>query len=184
MEHPVLPAEISLLQESHVQANEVSKEAIVDIISVSSDDSPTPVPSLTGPRVLDVVDLQTEPAEEVFNITLLDCIMPQMYIPITCVYRIDDGVDKEAVISDLCSGLKRLLGDYRFLAGSLFETDAGTSFVKRGVSQAKHTVHVEDHIRGNFPSFDQLAEHHFPVTELDTRMLPPGFKPENGDSQG
>lgn len=177
MEHPVVPAGISLLQASYFEAKIISKEPIVDIVPIESDGCSTPVPSLSGMRVFDVVDLQTDPAEEVFSISLLDCIMPKMYIPITCAYRIDDVVDKEAVISDLCSGLKRLLADYRFLAGSLFETIAGTSFVKRGVSHAKYTVHVEDHTDKDFPSYAQLAERHFPASELDTRMLPPNFQP-------
>ncbi|KAL1872713.1 hypothetical protein Daus18300_004259 [Diaporthe australafricana] len=177
MEHQVIPTENSLLQASYVEAKNFSKEPTVDIIPIDSDECSAPVQNLTGTRVFDVVDLQTESAEEVFSISLLDCIMPQMYIPITCAYRIEDGVDKEAVISHLCSGLKRLLADYRFLAGSVFETNAGICFVKRGVSHAKYTVDVKDHTHEDFPSYDELAERHFPVSELDTRMLPSSFQP-------
>lgn len=175
-------SEIPLLQASYAEANDAAKQALVDIIPIDPDDCPAPDSKFTGTRTLDVVDLKTEPAEEVFSISLLDCIMPKMYIPITCTYRIDDGLDMEAVITDLCSGLKGLLGNYRFLAGSLYETDSGTSSVKRGTAQARFTVHIEDHTGSGFPSYDQLAERHFPVSELDTRMLPPGFEPSPADT--
>ncbi|KAI7777104.1 hypothetical protein LA080_004006 [Diaporthe eres] len=177
MAHTVALSEISLLQASYAETIDVAKEAFVDIVPIDSDDIQIPGSKLTGPRTFDVVDLKTEPAEEVFSVSLLDCIMPKMYIPITCTYRIDDGVDIESVITDLCSGLKRLLADYRFLAGSLFETEAGTSFVKRGPSHTRFTVHIEDHTGREFPSYDQLAERHFPVSEIDARMLPTDFEP-------
>ncbi|KKY37707.1 putative transferase family protein [Diaporthe ampelina] len=177
MAHTISTPEISLLQASYAEAIGVAKEALVDIVAIDSDGCPTPDSHLTGTRTFDVVDLATEPAEEVFNISLLDCIMPKIYIPITCTYQIKDDVDIEAAITEICSGLKRLLADYRFLAGSLFETDAGTSFVKRGPSHAKFTVHVEDHTGGEFPTYEDLAERHFPVSELDARMLPPDFEP-------
>lgn len=182
MAHTVVSSEVSLLQASYAEAIDVAKEALADIIPIDSYDFPSPRSSLTRARTFDVVDLETETTEEVFNISLLDCIMPKMYIPITCTYRVDDGVDVEGFITDLCLGLKKLLTDYRFLAGSLFETDAGMSFVKRGPSHAKFTVHIEDHTGGDFPSFEQLAERHFPVSELDARMLPPNFEPSPSDS--
>lgn len=184
MAHTVALSETPLLQASYAEAIDGAKEALVEITSIDPDDSPTPGSKFTGTRTFDVVDLETEPAEEVFSVSLLDCIMPKMYIPITCTYRIDDGVDIEAVISDLCSGLKRLLADYRFLAGSLFETDAGTSFVKRGPSHARFTVHIEDRTGTEFPSYQQLAERHFPVSELDARLLPPGFEPSPTSTAG
>lgn len=165
------------MQASFAGAIGVAKEALVDIISIDSDDSPSPNSDFTGTRTFDVVDLATDPSEEVFNISLLDCIMPKMYIPITCTYKINEDVDIETVITDLCSGLKRLLADYRFLAGSVFETDAGMSFVKRGPSHTRFTVHIKDHTGGGFPSYETLARRHFPVSELDVRLLPPGFEP-------
>lgn len=177
MAHTVALSETPLLQASYAEPIDVAKEALVDITPIDPDDCPTPGSGNTRSHTFDVVDLKTEPAEEVFNISLLDCIMPQMYVPITCTYGIGNGVDIEAVISDLCSGLKRLLSDYRFLAGSVFETDAGMCFVKRGPSHARFTVHIEDHTQGKFPSYDELVKRHFPVTELDVRMLPPSFEP-------
>ena len=177
MAQTVALSETPLLQASYAEAIDVAKEALVDIIPIDPDDCPTPGSGNTRSRTFDVVDLKTEPAEEIFNISLLDCIMPQMYVPITCTYEIGNGVDVEALISELCLGLKRLLSDYRFLAGSLFETDAGTCFVRRGPSHARFTVHIEDHTQGEFPSYDELVERHFPVTELDVRMLPPSFEP-------
>lgn len=177
MAQTVALSETPLLQTSYAEAIDVAKEALVEIIPIDPDDFSTPGSKNTRSRTFDVVDLKTEPAEETFSISLLDCIMPQMYVPITCTYGIGNGVDIEAVISDLCSGLKRLLSDYRFLAGSLFETGAGTCFVKRGPSHARFTVHIEDHTQGEFPSYDELVKRHFPVTELDVRMLPPGFEP-------
>ncbi|KAK2603084.1 hypothetical protein N8I77_009567 [Diaporthe amygdali] len=176
MEHPVAPSELSLLQASYAEAIDAAKEPLVDIIPVESDECLTHDLKLSGTRTFDVVDLRSEPAE-VFGISLLDCIMPKMYIPITCTYKLDYDINKEAVISDLCLGLKRLLADYRFLAGSLFETEAGTSFVRRGPSHAKFTVHIEDHTKRDFPAYAELAERHFPVSELDFRMLPPNFEP-------
>lgn len=184
MAHTVALSEVSLLQTSYADAIDVAKEALVDIVSIDSDDILPHGSILTGTRTFDVVDLGTESTEEVFNISLLDCIMPKMYIPITCTYRVEDSVDIEALIADLCSGLRKLLADYRFLAGSLFETDAGTSFVKRGPSRAKFTVHIKDHTCGEFPSFEQLEERHFPVSELDARMLPPNFEPSPSESTG
>lgn len=177
MESALAPSDVSLLQKSLVETIDIAKQPIVDIVSVDPEDCSTPDVELTGTRSFDVVDLKHEPTEEIYNISLLDCIMPKMYIPVTSTYKIEEGVAMEAVINDLCSGLKGLLANYRFLAGSVFEKDDGTSFVKRGPSHAKFTVHVEDLRDKDFPTYEQLAERNFPVSELDVRMLPPGFEP-------
>lgn len=166
MEHAIAPSDVSLLEKPLVEAIDVAKQPIVDIIPIDSDDCSNPDFELPGTHSFHVIDLDNEPEEEVFNISLLDCIMPQMYIPITCTYSIKDGIAVETVMNDLCSGLKRLLADYRFLAGSLFGTDDGTSFVKRGPSHTKFTVHIEDHTGGQFPLYEQLAERHIPASKL------------------
>lgn len=177
MEPAVAPSDVSQQQKSLFEAIDAAKQPIVEIISINSDDCSTPSVELTGINSLEVIELDTEPTEEIFNISVLDCIMPKMYIPITCTYGIKDSVGISTVINDLCSGLKRMLADYRFLAGSVFETDGGTSFVKRGPSHARFTVHIEDHTGTDFPSYDELVKRHFPVSELDVRMLPPNFQP-------
>jgi hypothetical protein len=184
MEHAMAPSDVSLMQKSLVEAIDVAKQPFVNIIAVDSDDCSNPDFEPPGTHSFHDIDLDNEPAEEVFNISLLDCIMPKMYIPITCTYSIKDGVAIETVISDLCLGLKRLLADYRFLAGSLFETDDGTSFVKREPSHTRFTVHIEDHTGGEFPSYEQLAKRHFPVSELDVRLLPPNFQPSPTNTPG
>lgn len=127
-----------------------------------------------------VVDLEHEPAEEVFPVSLLDCIMPRMLVPVTCTYQLDDEADKEAIIGKICEGLRILMGEYRFLAGALYEReDGGRPFVKRTASQATFDVHIEDLTVTNpdFPSFAELAAAHFPASVLDDRLLPQPFVP-------
>lgn len=184
MESALAPSDVSLLQESLVEAIDIAKQPVVDIVSVDPEDCSSPDIDLTGARSFNVVDLNNEPIEEIYNISLLDCIMPKIYIPVTCTYGIEEDVAIEIVINDLCSGLKGLFANYRFLAGSVFEKDDGTSFVKRGPSHAKFTVHVED-LRGKeFLSYEQLATWNFPASELDARMLPPGFEPSPTNTPG
>jgi trichothecene 3-O-acetyltransferase len=177
MEHAISPSDVLLLQKSLVETIDAAKQPIVDIVGIDPDECSTPDIERPGTHSIRVIELDNGPAEEVFNISLLDCIMPKMYIPITCTYSIKDGVVIESVISDLCSGLRGLLADYRFLAGSLLETEDGKCFVRRGPSHARFTAHVEDHTGGRFPSYNRLAERHFPVSELDARLLPPSFEP-------
>lgn len=69
------PSELSLLQASYAEAIDAAKEPLVDIIPVESDECLTHDLKLSGTRTFDVVDLQSEPAEEVFGISLLDCIV-------------------------------------------------------------------------------------------------------------
>ncbi|POS70859.1 hypothetical protein DHEL01_v210748 [Diaporthe helianthi] len=176
MKSVIAPSDVSLLQKSLVEA--------IDIAKVAPEDRLTPDLDLSGTRSFDILDLKNEPAEETYHISLLDCIMPKIYIPVTCTYRLEESVAIEALINDLGSGLKGLLTDYRFLAGSVFEAEDRTSFVKLGPSDARFTVHIQD-LRGReFPSYDQLAERNFPASVLDVRMLPPGFEPSPTTTPG
>ncbi|KAG8161329.1 hypothetical protein KVR01_009593 [Diaporthe batatas] len=184
MERAIAPSTVSLLQKPLVEAVDIAKQPLVDIVSIDPEDCSTPDVSLTGTRSFKVVDLKNELKEEIYNISLLDCIMPKMYIPVTCTYRIEEGTAIETLINDLCSGLKGLLANYRFLAGSVFERDDRTSFVKRGLSHARFTVHIEDHRHKEFLLYEELAKRNFPASELDVRMLPPGFEPSPRTTPG
>lgn len=125
-------------------------------------------------------DPQEEPEERIFPVSTLDGIMPRMLVPITCTYQLDDSVVKETVMAQVCEGLRKLMSEYRFLAGALYEPVGGDRpFVRRTTSHADFVVHVQDlTITGpNFPSFDELKRRHFPASELDERMLPGSFTP-------
>lgn len=123
---------------------------------------------------------QDEPAEKIFPVSILDGIMPRMLVPVTCTYKLEDNVVKETVLAQVCEGLRRLMSEYRFLAGTLYEpVGGGRPFVRRTASHAEFSVHVQDLtiIEPNFPSFDELKRWHFPATELNERMLPGSFTP-------
>lgn len=125
-------------------------------------------------------DSKTEPADRVFPVSILDGIMPRMLVPITCTYQLDSGLAKEAVLSQICEGLRRLMGEYHFLAGALYEpVGGGRAFVRRTAAHANFLVHVQDLTITNpgFPSFAELKQRHFPASELDERMLPGSFTP-------
>lgn len=132
-----------------------------------------------------IIDIQVfyphiEPAEQIFPVSILDVIMPRMLVPVTCTYQLDSGVAREVVLSNICEGLRRLMGEYRFLAGALYEpVGSGRAFVRRTAAHANFKVHVQDLtiIDPGFPSFAELKERHFPASELDERMLPGSFTP-------
>ncbi|KAJ4388658.1 hypothetical protein N0V93_006117 [Gnomoniopsis smithogilvyi] len=125
-------------------------------------------------------DPHTEPGEAVFPVSILDCIMPRILVPVTCTYQLGNDVVKETLLSQICEGLRRLMGEYRSLAGALYEpVGGGRAFVKRTSSHANFVVHVQDLTITipDFPSFAELKRRHFPASELDERMLPGSFTP-------
>lgn len=142
----------------------------------------------TGRRSIriQVFDPQAKPTAEDFTVSILDCIMPRMLIPVTCTYRLDDGADKNTILSNICEGLRRLLGEYRFLAGALHEPESGARpFVRLTTSHASFDVHIQDVTitDPDFPSFDQLKTQHFPHSQLD-RMLPELLEPSLASELG
>lgn len=121
-----------------------------------------------------VFDPHKEPKDKVFPVSILDCIMPRMLVPVTCTYQLAEGADKEAILSNVCDGLRRLLGEYEFLAGDLHEPeDGGRAFVRRTAAHATFEVRVQDVTVSDpdFPSFRKLKEQHFPPSHLD-HMIP------------
>lgn len=129
---------------------------------------------------IQIFDPQDESTERIFPVSILDGIMPRMLVPVTCTYKLNDNIVKETVLAQICEGLKRLMSEYRFLAGALYEpVGGGRPFVRRTASHAAFSVHVQDLTitEPNFPSFDELKRRHFPATELDDRMLPGSFTP-------
>lgn len=180
-----------------VGVTSLEKESvIVEVTAISEPDSQVLEDAVletkdldTGKRTvtIQVVDLENEPAEEMFPVSLLDCIMPRMLVPVTCTYQLDDGADKEALLGKICEGLRMLMGEYRFLAGALYEReDGGRPFVKRTASQATFDVHIQDMTITNpaFPSFAELAAAHFPASILDDRLLPQPFVPSPNPPAG
>lgn len=136
----------------------------------------------TGRSIINIqaFDPQIEPEETIFPVGILDGIMPRMLVPVTCTYHLDNDVPSNTVLSNVCEGLRRLMGDYRFLAGALYEPEgSGRAFVRRTASHANFVVHVQDLAitDPSFPSFAELKRRHFPASELDERMLPDSFTP-------
>ncbi|GME44545.1 Transferase [Neofusicoccum parvum] len=128
-------------------------------------------------RKIQVVDLDNDPAEEVFPISDLDCVMPKIYNPITSTYKLDADADREVVISNLCAGLQKTMAEYRFLAGSLHAEPKGKFYVGRSRDQATFTVHINHLEHTDFPSYSELEQREFPVSELNHPLLPPSFAP-------
>lgn len=128
-----------------------------------------------------VVDPETDPAEETFHMSLLDCIMPRILVPVTCTYQLDEDTDKEIVIATISEGLRRLLSDYRFLTGLLYEPEEpnGRPVVRRTSSHTHFTIDIQDLTitDPSFPSYTKLAAAHFPPSILDDRVLPQPFVP-------
>lgn len=125
-------------------------------------------------------DPQAEPEEVIFPLSVLDGIMPRMLVPVTCTYQLNKEAVKETILSQICEGLRRLMSEYRSLAGALYEpVEIGRAFVRRTSSHANFVVHVQDLNITNpeFPSFDELKRQHFPASVLDKRMLPESFTP-------
>lgn len=142
----------------------------------------------TGRRTIriQVFDPQAEPVAKDYTVSILDCIMPRMLVPVTCTYQLDDGADRNTILSNICEGLRRLLGEYPFLAGALHEPEpGGRPFVRRTTSHASFDVHVRDVTLTNpeFPSFIQLKSQHFPPLQLD-RMLPRLIVPDLASELG
>ncbi|CAN8095832.1 unnamed protein product [Discula destructiva] len=156
------------------------KELIRLRVTAIEDDADDPQEQVSkeddcGNRIIriQVFDPQTEPAEKLFAVSILDCIMPRMLVPVTCTYQLEDGANQEAVLSNMCEGLRRLLGEYKHLAGALHEPENGArAVVKRTASHATFDVHVRDVTVSDpdFPSFNSLKEQHFPPSQLDCMM--------------
>ncbi|EKG10636.1 Transferase [Macrophomina phaseolina MS6] len=128
-------------------------------------------------RKIKVVDLEKELGEEVFPVSDLDCVMPKMGVPITSTYRLDQDTDREFVIANVCQGLQITMAEYRSLAG-LLETDSkGKLFVRRSTDQANFPVEINYLEHTDFPSYSELEQRNFPASELNERLLPPGFTP-------
>ncbi|KAJ4415881.1 hypothetical protein N0V82_007075 [Gnomoniopsis sp. IMI 355080] len=146
----------------------------------ASDEKGTGRYSITIPAF----DPQAEPGDAIFPVSILDGIMPRMLVPVTCTYQLDEDNNvamREAILDKICAGLRNLLGEYRFLAGTLYEPvgEGGRAYVKRTASHANFVVHVQDVTitAPDFPSFAELKRRHFPASDLDERMLPPSFTP-------
>ena len=72
-----------------------------------------------------------DPPEEVFPISVLDAVMRKISNPITLTYSLAEGADTDAIISKTCTGLQKLMKEYRFLAGCVHEDSRGNSYSKR-----------------------------------------------------
>lgn len=159
---------------------------VVDAVPVQ-DESDTVDDNLVGDDgtgkytiTIQAFDPQGEPEERIFPVSILDGIMPRMLVPVTCTYQLDDNVVKETMMAQICEGLRKLMSEYRFLAGALYEPlGSGRPFVRRTASHADFVVHVQNLTitDPNFPSFDELKRRHFPASELNERMLPRSFTP-------
>lgn len=135
---------------------------------------------------IQVFDPQVEPVVKDYTVSILDCIMPRMLVPVACTYQLDDSADRNMVLSNICEGLRRLIGEYPFLAGALHEPESGgRPFVRRTTSHASFDVHVQDVVLTDpeYPSFNQLETQHFPPLQLD-RMLPQLLAPNLASKLG
>lgn len=126
-------------------------------------------------RTIQVIDAEHDPPEEIIPLSDLDNVYVRVYVPITSTYKLDDDVDRELVIENLCKGLQKTTKEYRFLGGHVFEGPNGKSFVKRSPAWPTITLHINHLEATSFPSYADLERREFPFSDLNERHMAPDF---------
>ncbi|GME57007.1 Transferase [Neofusicoccum parvum] len=126
-------------------------------------------------RTIQVIDAENDPPEEIIPLSDLDNVYVRVYVPITSTYKLDNDVDRELVIENLCKGLQKTTTEYRFLGGHVFEGPNGKSFVKRSPAWPTLTLHINHLENTDFPSYSDLERREFPFSDLNERHMAPDF---------
>ncbi|KAB2570651.1 Putrescine hydroxycinnamoyltransferase 2 [Lasiodiplodia theobromae] len=126
-------------------------------------------------RTIQVIDAENDPPEEIIPLSDLDNVYVRVYVPITSTYKLDDDVDRELVIDNLCKGLQKTTKEYRFLGGHVFEGPNAKSFVKRSPAWPTLTLHINHLEDTDFPSYADLERREFPFSDLNERHMAPDF---------
>lgn len=126
-------------------------------------------------RTIKVIDAENDPPEEIIPLSDLDNVYVRVYVPITSTYKLDDDVDRDLVIDNLCKGLQKTTTEYRFLGGHVFEGSNGKSFVKRSPAWPTLTLHINHLEDTDFPSYSDLERREFPFSDLNERHMAPDF---------
>ncbi|KAK7541923.1 trichothecene 3-o-acetyltransferase [Phyllosticta citribraziliensis] len=116
-----------------------------------------------------------EPGREDFPLSDFDHTLPKIYTQVTLTFKLEDDVDRQAVIENLIVGLQRTLSQYRSLRGTL-QTDVATG--KLWIRKEKHStvefiVNWMEGTEDDFPSFEALENKDFPAAMLDGDSLLP-----------
>lgn len=137
------------------------------------------------------------PREQKFELSDMDHTMPKIFVPIVEVFELPDGADKEEIVATFRKGLEFALTQYPVVNGSL-HMDEGNGrlcmfhdilalemynsltairvgiVTKRTDTVSLFVEHLDrDDGEEQHPSFQELAERHFPASELlPAKLLP------------
>lgn len=137
------------------------------------------------------------PREQKFELSDMDHTMPKIFVPIVEVFELPDGADKEEIVATFRKGLEFALTQYPVVNGSLHMDEGNgrlcmfhdiltlrvyeslTAILIGVVTKRTDTVslfveHLDrDEGEAQHPSFQELAERHFPASELlPAKLLP------------
>ncbi|KAH9897556.1 transferase family-domain-containing protein [Xylariomycetidae sp. FL2044] len=118
---------------------------------------------------------QNAPEEEKFILSDMDHTMPKIYCQIAEIFELPKDADKHAIVSNLSKGLEFTIGQFPILAGALhMDATNGRLWVtkKKDASVGLFVKHMDGE-DSDFPSFEYLDQHDFPVHLLDGHKLLP-----------